>query len=115
MEAPALCGVHGFARGNENTLHACAEFRTLGLGLSCGLELRKASVIHRVRTRNLDQHVTAEQGSSPGNMLGCVNTSKMVRIPTPSLLALSWKNLGPFALGRTETSIKFFKKLYFSV
>ena len=72
-----VCSVHSFARGNGNTLNACVEFRTLGLGLSCGLELRKASVIHRVRTRNLDQHVTAEQGSSPGNMLGCVNISKM--------------------------------------
>lgn len=43
-----VCSVHSFARGNGNTLHACAEFRPPGLGLSCGLELRKASVIHRV-------------------------------------------------------------------
>ena len=53
-----MCSVHSFPRGNGNTLHVCAEFRPPGLGLSCGLELRKASVIHRVHTRSLDQHMT---------------------------------------------------------
>lgn len=44
----AVCSSDGFALGGGNALHARAECGPPGLGLVCGLELRKASPPNRV-------------------------------------------------------------------